>query len=158
MKKRIATMIITSAVLAFLVGCAMLSSKVPGGGAVKGSAKKAFTEGKIEVQEVKMVKTELNNKDASSNLKVTGKAVYHPAKVGAKSFKDYIAEHGIVVHFYDARGMKLPFKVDIGSYGEYGKSENVKPNEPFPFEGETGTGYIGMSNFTKAVSCKAKAW
>jgi len=157
-KSRIIIMTIALVLIVFLIGCATVKSKVPGTGTGEATAKKAATEGTVEVLEVKMEKTEINNKDASSNLKVTGKAIYHPAKAGAKSFEDYISGHGIVIHFYDVKGMKLPFKVDIGDYGEDNKPENIKPNEPFPFEAETGTAYIGMDNFTKAVSCKAKAW
>jgi hypothetical protein len=157
MKGRIAVIMVTLVVIALLVGCAGTMSKVgvPGTGEAKGKSKKAVTKGKIEVMEVKMEKTDINNKDALSNLKVTGKAIYHQAKVGAKSFEDYISGHGIVIRFYDARGIKLPFKMDIG---DYGKSENVRPNIAFPFEAETGSAYIGMDNFKKAVSCKAEVW
>jgi hypothetical protein len=156
MKSRITTMMATLFTIALLVGCA--GAPKVGVPSAKGAAKEAVTEATVEVLEVKMEKTDIGNPDALDNLKVTGKAIYHPAKVGAQDFKDYIAGHGITIRFYDSKGMKLPFKVDIMDYGEYGKSENVKPNEPFPFEGETGTAYIGMDNFTKAVSCKAEAW
>lgn len=150
MKSRIVIMMLTLVVIAFFVSCAGVPKVgLPG---AKGVAKKALTEGKIEVLECKMEKTEVDNPDALSNLKVTGKAIYHPAKVGAKSFKDYMLDSK--VEFYDAQGRKLPFHIGMGDCGEYGKAENVVPNEPFPFKSETGTAYIGMDNFTEAVSCK----
>lgn len=136
--------------IALLVGCA--SVPTPGVPSAKKTVKKAATEATVEVLECKMEKTDIGNPDALDNLKVTGKAVYHPAKVGAKSFKDYLVD--VRVEFYDDKGMKLPFRIDALDCGEYGKAENVKPNEPFPFKGETGTAYIGMDNFKKAVSCK----
>jgi len=150
MKIRIATMMAALVAIAVLVGCASVPKVgVPG---AKGEAKKALTEATVEVLECKMEKTEVDNPDALSNLKVTGKAIYHPAKVGAKAFKDYTLDSK--VEFYDAQGRKLPFHIGMGDCGEYGKAENVVPNEPFPFKGETGAAYIGMDNFTKAVSCK----
>lgn len=150
MKSKIDVSMVALVSIALLVGCAGVPKiGVPG---AKGVAKKALTEARVEVLECKMDKTELGNKDALDNLKVTGKAIYHPAKVGAKPFKDYLLDTR--VEFYDAKGMKLPFRIDALDCGEYGKADNVIPNEPFPFKGETGTAYIGMDNFTKAVSCK----
>ena len=150
MKSRIVTMMAALVTIAFFVSCAGLPKVgVPG---AKGVAKKALTEGTVEVLECKMAKTEVDNKDALSNLKVTGKAIYHPAKVGNKSFKDYALD--VRVEFYDAQGMKLPFRIDGLDCGLYGKADNVVPNESFPFTGETGTAYIGMDNFKKAASCK----
>jgi len=150
MKRRITTMMVALVAIALLVGCAgMPKPELPG---AKSVAKKAFTEPTFEVLEVKMEKIEIDNKDALSNLQVTGRAVYHPAKVGAKPFKDCMLD--VKVEFYDAQGKKLPFSIKSLECGEYGKEENVRPNESFPFKGETGTAYIGMDNFTKAVSCK----
>lgn len=150
MKGRSATITVALVAIAFLVGCAGVPKVVVPES--KGVAKKAFTEATVEVLECKMEKTEVDNPDALSNLKVAGKAIYHPAKVGAKAFKDYTLDSK--VEFYDAQGRKLPFHIGMGDCGEYGKAENVVPNEPFPFKSETGTAYIGMDNFTKAVSCK----
>ena len=151
MKRKVATTIITLTVLAFLMGCAGLKSKLPGTGTAKSVGKKALTKPTVEVLEVKMEKTSME-KNALDNLVITGKAIYHPAKVGAKAFKDYVWDTR--VEFYDAQGNKLPFHIDGLDCGEYGEAENVKPNKSFPFKGETGTAYIGMDNFTKAVSCK----
>ncbi len=150
MKRRIVTMMATLVAIAFFVSCAGLPKVgVPG---AKTVAKKAFTDARVEVLEVKMEKTELGNPNALDNLKVTGKAIYHPAKVGAKPFKDLILNAR--VEFYDAQGMKLPVHIDGLDCGLYGKADNVVPNESFPFTGETGTAYIGMDNFKKASSCK----
>lgn len=150
MKGKIAATMVALIAIALLVGCAGVP-KV-GAPSAKGAAKEEFTEPTVEVLECKMEKVEIDNPDALSNLKVTGKAIYHPAKVGAKDFKDY--GWLIRVEFYDAKGMKLSFRIDGLDCGEYGKASNVVPNEPFPFKGETGTAYISMDNFTKAVSCK----
>jgi len=145
MKIKVTLMVVAIVAIALLVGCAGLPKPE-----VKGVVKKAVTEATVEVLEVKMQKTSME-KDALDNLQVTGKAIYHPAKVGAKPFKDYLLD--VRVEFYDAQGRKLPFRIEALDCGEYGKADNVVPNEPFPFKGETGTSYIGMDNFSKAVSC-----
>lgn len=146
MKGRITVSMVALVAIALLVGCAGVPKP-----RVTGVVEKAVTEATVEVLECKMEKTSME-KDALDNLQVTGKAIYHPAKVGAKPFKDYLLD--VRVEFYDAQGRKLPFRIDALDCGEYGKADNVVPNEAFPFKGETGTAYIGMDNFTKAVSCK----
>ncbi|MGC9365389.1 MAG: hypothetical protein ACP5FZ_12595, partial [Fidelibacterota bacterium] len=73
-------------------------------------------------------------------VKVTGKAVYHPAKVGAKPFVEAARGKEFVFALYDAQGLKLPVEVTFGkgACGEYGKPENVVANQPFPFEKRVG--------------------
>lgn len=119
---------------ALLVGCGA-ASKV----GVKKTAKKAATEARVEVLEVKMEKetwvSAISGKQ--HGVKVTGKAVYHPAKVGGKPFKDVGGEFAFGL--YDANGLKLPEEVGVRKEhcGEYSKPENVVPNKPFPFEYRT---------------------
>ncbi|MEA3475469.1 MAG: hypothetical protein U9R23_03365 [Candidatus Cloacimonadota bacterium] len=149
MKGKIATMMMALVTIALLVGCAGVPKVgLPG---AKGVEKKALTKPTVEVLEVKMEKTSME-KDALDNLVITGKAIYHPAKVGAKAFKDYTWDISFGV--YDAAGNKL-FKVGADC-GEYGKEENVKPNEPFPFKGETGSAYVGYNKFLKAKTVKVE--
>lgn len=151
MKRRIAVSMIALATIVFLASCGGLPTKGSIMGGAKHGAKKALTKPTVEILEVKMEKGTLNA-EGYGELKVVGKAVYHPAKVGAKAFKDYMWD--TKVEFYDAQGNKLPFDIHGLDYGKYGKAENVKPNEPFPFTGETSTDYIGKDNFLKASSCK----
>ena len=139
--------------IALLVGCAGVPKvSKPGLSEAKGVAKKTATEPKVEVLEVKMEKTSME-KDALDNLVITGKAVYRPAKVGAKAFKDYVWD--IRFGVYDVAGNKL-FHVDGADCGLYGKKENVKPNEPFPFKAETGSAYVGYEKFLKAKTVKVE--
>jgi len=149
MKNKIATMMVALVTIVFLVGCAGVPK--PGVPGVKGAAKKAVTEATVEVLEVKMEKTSME-KDAIDNLVITGKAIYHPAKVGAKAFKDYVWD--IRFEVYDEAGNKI-FHLDDADCGEYGKEESVKPNEPFPFTLETGSAYVGYDKFLKAKTIKA---
>ena len=134
----------------FFIGCANLPvPAVPGAPSAKSMVKKAVTEGTVEVLDVTMVK---EGEEGNETLTVTGNAIYHPAKVGAKDFKEYIVD--VRIEFYDAQGKVLPFTLTSIDFGEYGKSANVLPNEPFPFKGETWPPYMGEENFKKAVSCK----
>ena len=146
MEGKITTMMVALVAIALLVGCARVPKRE-----VKGVAKKAFTQATVEVLECQMEKTSMEE-DAVDNLRVTGKAIYHPAKVGAKPFKDYRVD--VRVEFYDAQGTRLHFRIYALDCGEYGNADNVVPNEPFPFKGETGTAYIGMDDFIQAVSCE----
>ena len=156
MKSRIVFILILVILMISVGSCATVTSKIPGTGTVKGAAKDKFMKGSVEVVEVKMEKTEIDDPNSLDNFKVTGTAIYHPAKVDAKSFKD--CSWSIRVEFYDKSGIKLPFKIDCLDCGEYGKEENIKPNVPFPFKGETGTAYIGIDNFKKAASCKVTSF
>ena len=140
-------MIVCVAVV-FLTNCATVEKKVPA------PVEEALTEPKVEVLEVKVEKTSME-KDALDNLVITGKAVYRPAKVGAKAFKDYLWD--IRFGVYDEAGNKL-FDVGGAECGLYGKEENVKPNEPFPFKAETGSAYVGYEKFLKAKTVKVEAF
>ncbi len=144
MQVKITAAITAFVAAAFLTGCAMLSKKVPS------PVEKAATEPTVEVLEVKMEKTSME-KDALDNLVITGTAVYHPPKVGAKAFKDYLWD--IRFGVYDEDGNKL-FHVDGADCGEDGKEENVKPNVPFPFKSITGSAYVGWDKFLKAKIVK----
>ncbi len=150
MKNKIAATMVAVVVIAMLSGCASLPT--PGLPGTKSVAKKALTEPKVEVLECKMEKTSMD-KEAGDNLKITGKAIYHPVKVGAKDFKDYSWD--IRFEFYDEAGNKL-FHVDGADCGENGKAENVKPNVSFPFKVETGSAYVGYDKFVKAKTVKIK--
>lgn len=144
MKSKIAVPMVALVATALLVGCAGVPN------VVKTTGEKAFAEPTVEVLEVKMEKTSME-KDAVDNLVITGKAVYHPAKVGAKAFKDYLWDISFGV--YDEVGNKV-FNVNGADCGEYGKEENVKPGEPFPFKQETGSAYVGWEKFLKAKTVK----
>lgn len=139
MKGRIATMMVALVTIALLVGCAGVPK--PG---IKGVAEKAVTEATVEVLEVNVEKVtwESSLMGKMYGVKVTGKAVYHPAKVGAKPFVEAAQGKEFVFALYDAKGLKLPVEVtfDKGVCGEYGKPENVVANEPFPFEKREGIG------------------
>jgi len=153
MKSKITKTLVTLGAIALLVGCGGVPKvSKPGLPEAKGVAKKAATEPTVEVLEVKMEKTSME-KDALDNLVITGKAVYHPAKVGAKAFKDYLWD--IRFGVYDEAGNKL-FHVDGAECGLDGKEENVKPNEPFPFKAETGSAYVGYEKFLKAKTVKVE--
>ena len=155
MKSRIAFVLILAILMISLSSCATVTSKIPGTGDVKSVAKDKFTEGGIELVDFKMDKG-IPNEDGWAELKVTGTAIYHPAKVGPKSFEDfYYGGHGITFYLYDAKGIKLPGKLEV-EYGEYGKWENIKANVPFPFNGETTTDYIKKEIFNKISSIKPK--
>jgi len=138
-------MIVCVAVV-FLTNCATVEKKVPA------PVEEALTEPKVEVLEVKVEKTSME-KDALDNLIITGKAIYHPAKISAKAFKDYVWD--IRLGIYDETGNML-FHIDGAECGEYGKEENVKPNEPFPFKAVTGAAYVGWDNFLKAKTAKVE--
>ena len=153
MKDKIAVTMVALVAIALLVGCAGVPKvSKPGLPEAKGVAKKAVTEPTVEVLEVKMEKTSME-KDAFDNLVITGKAVYRPAKIGTKAFKDYVWD--IRFGVYDEAGNKL-FHVDGAECGLYGKEENVKPNEPFPFKSETGSAYVGYEKFLKAKTVKVE--
>ncbi|MBC7125686.1 MAG: hypothetical protein H5T24_08660 [Bacteroidales bacterium] len=153
MKGKITTIMAAFIAIALLTSCASVPKvSKPGLPEAKGVAKKEFTEPTVEVLEVKMEKTSME-KDALDNLVITGNAVYHPAKVGAKVFKDYLWD--IRFGVYDEAGNKL-FHVDGADCGLYGKAENVKPDEPFPFKAETGSAYVGYEKFLKAKTVKVE--
>lgn len=143
--KYILIMIALGAIV-LLVGCATVAKKAPA------PVRKATTKPTVEVLEVKIEKTSME-KDALDNLVITGKAIYHPAKIGAKAFKDYTWD--IRFGVYDEAGNKL-FHVDGAECGEYGKEENVKPDEPFPFKAETSSALVGWEKFLKAKTVKVE--
>ena len=123
----------------------------------KSFAKKALTEGKVEIIDCKMEKT--TDKEGVGTIKVTGTAIYTPAKFRKKSFSDITAGKWIArANFYDAKGMKLKCHLDISDYGENNQIENVKYKKPFPFNGETTSDYIGKENFEKADYCVIKGY
>lgn len=138
--------------IGLLLGCAKLPiPAVPGTGDAKSVVKKAATVGTVEVLDVAMEKSMDGDQGI---IKVTGSAIYHPAKVGAKAFKDY--GWAVKVSFYDDQGKELPFSIGWLEYGDYWKSENVIAEEPFPFKGETSTPVMTghMDTYNKASSCK----
>lgn len=141
-------------VIGFLLGCSSLPlPAVPGSSDAKRAVKKAVTEGTVKVLDIQMDK----KMDGDVGIvTVTGHAVYTPAKVGAKAFNDY--QWDVKIAFFDEQGRKLPFEMGWLEYGEYWKSENVIPDEPFPFRGEMPTHIIkgGLDTFNKAVSCKVR--
>ncbi|MCK4530964.1 MAG: hypothetical protein KAU44_07275 [Candidatus Marinimicrobia bacterium] len=145
MKTRTLTLLAAVFAILFLFSCAAMPALPSATTVVKKAVKKAFLEPTMEVLEIKLEKT-------TDELTVTGMAIYHPADVDGKEFNDYMWD--VKVEFYDAQGKKLPYSMKSLEYGEYNKSANVLPNEPFPFMGEIGSAYMGEDVFTKAVSCK----
>ncbi len=153
MKSRIAFVLILVILMISVSSCATVTSKIPGTGDVKGTAKDKFMDGGIEIVDYKMDKG-IPNEDGWAEIKVTGTAIYHPAKVGAKSFEDFMGNsHGIKFYFYSATGTKLPSVLHV-ECGENGKWENVKANVEFPFKGELSNDYIGKDNFLKISTVK----
>lgn len=142
MRTKIIEMVTILFTIAFLVGCAGVPK--PGLSEAKGVAKEALTKPTVEVLEVKMEKT-------SDKIVITGKAIYRPAKVGAKAFKDYM--WNIRFDVYDEAGIKL-FHVDGAECGEYEDEADVKPNEPSPFKHEREPHYFGQEKFLKAKTVK----
>lgn len=130
MKGKIAVTMVALVAIAMLVGCAVLSKKVPA------PVKKVATEATVEVLESKMEKIPEGLGEEYGTIKITGKAKYIPPKVGAKAFKDlpYLVDFDLL----DAAGRKVRLLEGIPDCGEYGKAENVVPNEPFPFVLEDG--------------------
>jgi hypothetical protein len=149
MKGKIATMMVALVAIAFLCGCAGVPK--PG---VKGVAKKAATEARVEVLESEMEKIAKGLGEGYSTIKITGKAVYRPAKVGAKPFKDltYLVSFDLL----DAAGRKVTKLEGIPACGEYGQKENVVPNEPFPFVLEESM--IKTDQWAVITSHKFVAW
>lgn len=126
MKGRITTLMVTMVAIGLLIGCA---PNVP---SVKHAAKKAVTKATVEVLEVKMEKKgDFDKEMGVGYIKISGKAVYHPAEVGAKPFKDL--SYTVRFELLDDAGRVLEKADGIPDCGEYGKAENVVPNEPFPF-------------------------
>jgi|AntAceMinimDraft_16_1070373.scaffolds.fasta_scaffold58586_2 hypothetical protein len=126
-------------------------------GDAKTMAKKALKEGKIEIIDCKMEK--VTDKGGTGIIKVTGTAKYTPGKLKKKPFKDiYGVSCSVSAQFYDAKGMKLPFHLDIGECGENNQEENVEYKKPFPFQGEITTDYIKKEDFVKANYCVIKGW
>ncbi|MCK4353072.1 hypothetical protein KAW65_06680 [candidate division WOR-3 bacterium] len=135
-----------------LSGCAGIPKvEVPG---AKKVVKKAVAEATVEVLEVKMEKIAEGASEEYGTIKITGKAVYHPAKVGGKAFKDMASDPRF--NLLDAAGRKVQtFNVPLDC-GEYGKAENVVAGEPFPFEGENSM--VKKANWLIIESVKLNEW
>lgn len=132
MRRRVPILLALLVAIALVVGCGA-ASKV----SVKKKTEKAATEARVEVLESKMEKTEGGNwVHGYGTVKVTGTAKYIPAKAGAKPFNDLSG--AFVFDLLDAAGKKVRKLESPGDCGRYGKSENVVPNEPFPFVIEDG--------------------
>ena len=144
MKKRFAIMGVALVLIVFLISCATVKSKIPGTETGKTAAKKTFTEPTVEVLEVKIEKVTWESSFSGKmyGVKVTGKAVYHSPKVGAKSFVEATKGKEFVFDLYDANGMKLPVQVTFnaqeGKCGPNGMPENVVPGQTFTFERRSG--------------------
>ncbi len=133
MISKVVTILVALATIVFFVGCSALHVPgVPGMPGAKSVAKKAVTEGNVEVLDVNVEKV---TGPTSYGVKITGNAVYHPAKVSAKSFKKAGNQY---FHFdlYDAKGLKLPVSVSFSKHacGEFRQPENIVADKPFPFE------------------------
>lgn len=109
--------------------------------------------GKIEVIESTMEKQKFEVGDEYAEIKFTGTAVYKPARIGKKKFKDI--QYMLVIDLYDKAGIKLMKVEGIPDCGENGQEENVKYKKPFPFEM---TGMIPMDKYIRAESHKVKVW
>lgn len=109
--------------------------------------------GKIEVTESAMEKGDFNEDAEVGYLKITGTAVYTPAKFGKKKFNkiQYIAEFNI----YDSAGIKLTKVSGIPECGENNQEENVKYKKPFPFEMEV---LVQPDIYLRANSHKLRVW
>ena len=161
MKNKNYLKVTTMFAIALFFVCAAPKANAQASGAAaseaKKLAKKALTEGKVEIIDCKMEKT--IDKDGVGTIKVTGTAIYTPAKFKKKSFDDITCGYwSATANFYDAKGMKLKCHLDIGDYGENNQIENVKYKKPFPFYGETTSDYIGKENFEKADYCVIKGY
>ena len=131
-------MIVCVAVV-FLTNCATVGKKVPA------PLEEALTEPKVEVLEVKVEKVTWISQvwgEKVYGVNITGKAIYHPAKVGGKSFVEATKGKEFYFDFYDSQGLKLPLQVSFnaqeGKCGPNGMPENVVPGEPFTFEKRAG--------------------
>ncbi|HRD23458.1 MAG TPA: hypothetical protein PLY38_06440 [Candidatus Hydrothermia bacterium] len=137
MKKRITVFMVALVTNALLVSSA--GAFKPN---IEDAAKKAIAEPTVEVLEVKIEKVtwESSIMGKMYGVNVTGKAVYHPAKVGGKPFVEASEGKEFIFALYDDKGMKLPVDItfDKSACGEYGEPENVIANEPFPFEKRVG--------------------
>jgi len=132
----------------------MLIAQVPDVIDAKQMAKRYLKYGKIEVTEIQMEKQNIEEGDEFGTIKFTGTAIYKPAKIGKKPFKDL--QGLLAIDLYDKNGIKVK-KVEIGpDCGENKQAENVKYKKPFPFEGESS--YIPLEQFNKIDSCKVKVW
>lgn len=125
----------------------------------KSLAKKALKEGKVEIIECKMEK--ITNKDGKKIIKITGTALYKPAKIGKKPLKDM--GFGLRAYLYDVNGMKLKKSVGLSEYGENNQPENVKYKTPFPIILERGIGTFDSQEywdeqFDKADYCVIRGW
>lgn len=143
--------------LVVLFSCLMVSTliaQVPDVIDAKQMVKRYLKYGKIEVTEIKMEKQPIEEGGEYGTIKFAGTAVYTPAKIGKKQFKDIASM--LVVDLYDKNGIKV-MKVDLSpDCGENKQAENVKYKKPFPFESESS--YIGLENFNKIDTCKVKVW
>ena len=90
--------------------------------------------GKVEIIESKMEKI----KDGVSlnyfTIRIIGKGKYLPSTVKPKLFKDVM--NVVKVDLLDNSGKKITNFSAVFYCGEYGRDENVSPNETFPFKAE----------------------
>jgi len=145
---------ITLIMLFICVLVPMLIAQVPDVIDAKQMAKRYLKYGKIEVTEIKMEKQPIEEGGEYGTIKFTGTAIYTPAKIGKKKFKDI--QSMLVVDLYDKNGIKV-MKVELSpDCGENKQAENVEYKKPFPFEAESS--YIPLEKFNKIDTCKVKVW
>jgi len=140
-----------------LLVCALapkVNAQVPDVIDAKTMAKRFLKYGKIEVTEIKMEKQKTEEGGKYGSIKFTGTAIYKPARIGKKPFKDILSQ--LYIDFYDKNGIKVMKKGFFPACGENKQAENVKYKKPFPFEAELH--YIPLEKFNKIKSHKVKVW
>ncbi len=119
----------------------------------KEMAKRYLTYGKVEVVESNMEKIE-GASDEYGGIKITGKAIYTPAKIEKKPFKDL--NYTVRFDLFDDAGKKVMSIDGIPECGENGQEENVEYKKEFPFVFEYTL--IPLDKYRRITSHKFVVW
>ena len=130
-----------------------VNAQIPDEIDAKEMAKRFLKYGKIEVIEIDLEKQPLAEDSENGVIKFTGTAVYTPAKIGKKEFKDISSL--LVLTLLDKNGLKVSKLEIMPDCGENGQAENVKYKKPFPFEYEH---TFTLEEFNKIESVAVKVW
>ncbi len=116
-------------------------------------ARRYLRYGKIEVVESQMEKIE-GLSDEYGGVRITGTAIYTPARMGKTPFKDLV--QSVRFDLLTEAGIKVRSVSGFAKCGEHGQEENIEYDEEFPFVFEERM--VPLDGFNRIADHKLDVW